>query len=101
MGNAQSGGRIRIARVYARMGRVNESRQMLKSLGDGSAQVYAALGDKDTAFRLLFKTVEERSDWDIFIKADPVFDNIRSDPRWKELLRRMNFPTDERGTGSR
>jgi adenylate cyclase len=74
---------------------------MLKSLGDGSAEVYAALGDKDTAFRLLFKTVEERSDWDIFIKADPVFDNIRSDPRWKELLRRMNFPTDERGTGSR
>jgi TolB-like protein/Tfp pilus assembly protein PilF len=101
MGNAQSGGRIRIARVYARMGRVNESRQMLKSLGDGSAEVYAALGDKDTAFRLLFKTVEERSDWDIFIKADPVFDNIHSDPRWKELLRRMNLPTDEGATGSR
>jgi tetratricopeptide (TPR) repeat protein len=83
-----------IARVYARMGRVNESRQMLKRLGDESADVYAALGDKDAAFRLLFKSVDERIDWPMFIKADPRFDNLHADPRWKELLGRMNLPTD-------
>jgi TolB-like protein/Tfp pilus assembly protein PilF len=83
-----------IARVYARMGRVNESRQMLTRLGDESADVYAALGDKDAAFRLLFKSVDERIDWPMFIKADPRFDNLHADPRWKELLGRMNLPTD-------
>jgi tetratricopeptide (TPR) repeat protein len=93
LANPESGA-TRMARVYAHMGRVRESRQMLKSLGDGyeAAEVYAALGDKDMAFRLLIKTVEERSDWHIFIKRDPSFDTLHSDPRWKELLRRMNLP---------
>jgi TolB-like protein/Tfp pilus assembly protein PilF len=101
MANPGSSLRNRIARVYARMGRVSDSRQMLESLADDSAEVYVALGNKDTAFRLLFKMVEERSEWPIFIKADPPFDSLHSDPRWKELLRRMNFPTDARANGSR
>ena len=83
-----------IARVYAHMGRVNESKQMHKSLGEDSADVYAALGDKDAAFQLLFKSVDERIKWPIFIKADPRFDSLHADPRWKELLGRMNLPTD-------
>jgi hypothetical protein len=65
---------------------------MLPDLGDRSAPVYAALGDKDAAFRLLFKSIEERRDWPIFIKADPPFDSLHSDPRWTVLLRRMNLP---------
>jgi TolB-like protein/Tfp pilus assembly protein PilF len=85
-----------IARVYARMGRPSEARQMLKRLGNRSADVYAALGDKDAAFRLVFKSVDERILWSIFIKTDPQFDSLHSDPRWTELLRRMNLPTDGR-----
>ena len=54
---------------------VSEARQMLKRLGDRSADVYAALGDKDAAFRLLFKSVDERITWPIFIKADPLFES--------------------------
>jgi TolB-like protein/Tfp pilus assembly protein PilF len=83
-----------IARVYARMGRRSEARQMLKRLGNRSADVYTALGDKDAAFRLLFKSVDERISWLIFIKADPPFESLHSDPRWTELLSRMNLPTD-------
>jgi TolB-like protein/Tfp pilus assembly protein PilF len=90
-----------IARVYARMGRRSEARQMLKRLGDRSADVYTALGDKDAAFRLLFKSVDERISWPIFIKADPLFESLHSDPRWTELLRRMNFPTDTGANVSR
>ena len=90
-----------IARVYARMGRRSEARQMLKRLGDRSADVYTALGDKDAAFRLLFKSVDERNNWPIFIKADPLFESLHSDPRWTELLRRMNVPTGTAATGSR
>jgi TolB-like protein/thioredoxin-like negative regulator of GroEL len=87
-----------IARVYAHMGRVNESKQILRRLGEDSADVYAALGDKDAAFRLLFKSVDERINWPIFIKADPRFDSLHADPRWKELLSRMNLPIDKVAT---
>jgi hypothetical protein len=83
-----------IPRVYAHMGRVSESKQVHKRLGEQSADVYAALGDKDAAFRLLFKSVDERINWPIFIKTDPRLDSLHADPRWKELLGRMNLPTD-------
>jgi tetratricopeptide (TPR) repeat protein len=92
--NSEPGLHVGIARTYARMGRESESRQMLESLGNGSAEVYAALGDMDTAFALLFRRIEERSNWPIFIKADPPFDSLHVDPRWNELLRRMNLLTE-------
>ena len=60
----------------------------------GLAQVYPALGDKDEAFRLLMRVIEERSEFSSFIKIDHSFDSIHSDPRWKDVLRRMNFPSD-------
>lgn len=59
-----------------------------------SADVYAALGDRDAAFAMLFKSLDERDNWPIFIKADPLFDSLHADPRWKELLRRMNLLID-------
>ena len=93
--------RSRFARTYARMGRVNEARQVLKTLedtstqvGNSSANVYVALGDPDTAFRLLFRAVEERSEWQIYIKTDPPFDSLHADSRWNELLHLMNLPAD-------
>jgi adenylate cyclase len=86
-----------MARVYALMGRQREARQMIKGLNANPyiiAAVYAALGDKDTAFRILDKAVEERSSALIQLKADPPFESLHSDPRWKPLLRRMNFPEE-------
>jgi TolB-like protein/Tfp pilus assembly protein PilF len=85
-----------LARIYARMGRVSESRHLLENLGEGSgaAEVYTALGDKEKAFHLLSKAVEERTDWPLYIKTDPPFDSLHADPRWKELIRRMKMPID-------
>ena len=90
------------ALVYARMGRREEALRMLKELQrstdparfsvNGAAYVWAALGNKDEAFRLLFNAVEKRSGLLIYTKEDPPFDSLHSDPRWKELLRPMNFP---------
>jgi hypothetical protein len=57
----------------------------------GSA--HAALGDKDQAFKMLFKLLEVR-DEPLYIKVDPPLEALHSDPRWDELLRRANLPTD-------
>lgn len=97
-----------IARIYARMGRRDKARQIL-SLGQTSkksawlqfATAYAALDDRDEAFRLLFDRVEEHDGLN-YVKTDPRLDSLHSDPRWQVLLRRMNFPTDaDSNTASR
>jgi tetratricopeptide (TPR) repeat protein len=90
--NPRNGDSEDIARVYAHMGKVSEARGMLRRLGDRSPDVYVALGEKDAAFRLLFKSVDERIDWNLFLKADPNFDLLHSDPRWEDLLGRMKLP---------
>jgi len=55
------------------------------------AEDYALLGEKDAAFAALEKAFAKRSGL-IFIKAKPQFDNIRSDPRFTDILRRMGLP---------
>ncbi len=54
--------------------------------------IYVGLGEKDKAFEWLEKAYEDRSIGSSFagIKVDPVFDPLRSDPRFADLLRRMN-----------
>jgi TolB-like protein/Tfp pilus assembly protein PilF len=97
---SNDGRQAQIAYVYALMGREREARQMISGVKGTPllvARVYAALGDKDEAFRILEKAVEERSTFLVSLKEDPPFENLHSDPRWKELLRRMNFPTVEAG----
>ena len=56
------------------------------------AVVYGALGEKDEAFLLLEQAYEERSPLLAVAKEDPRLDSLRSDPRFQDLLRRMNFP---------
>jgi len=53
---------------------------------------YAFLGDKDQALDWLEKGYEQHDDTMACIKVHPVFDSLRSDPRFQDLLRRMNFP---------
>ena len=64
-----------------------------------SATVYAALGDRDDAFRALSRMFEERDGLN-YVKTDPRLDSLHADPRWQALLRRMNFPPDAEGTES-
>jgi len=98
------GGGYFVARVYAKMGKRTKARRILEELSAkrslmGSlplgAGAYAALGDNDEAFRLLMKQIEEHALPGLFfIKVTPYFDSLHSDPRWRELLRRMNLPTE-------
>jgi hypothetical protein len=58
------------------------------------AGAYLDLGDEDHAFEWLDKAYQERSATLYSIKADPSWDPWRADPRFQDLLRRMNFPPD-------
>ena len=97
-GQLRSEGRqhsVRLARVYALTGRQREAREILSGVEADAfeaAGAYVALGENDEAFRVLGKAVEERNSLIAFIKEDPTLDKLHSDPRWKLLLQRMNFP---------
>ncbi|MDQ3819847.1 MAG: winged helix-turn-helix domain-containing protein [Acidobacteriota bacterium] len=59
------------------------------------AVIYAGLNKNDEAFRWLEKAYEERDDGLVWLKSSLELDNIRSDTRFNDLLRRMGFPNEE------
>jgi hypothetical protein len=56
------------------------------------ATIYAGLGEKDEAFRLLEKGYREHSGAMPYLAVDPFWYGLRSDPRYADLLRRMGLP---------
>src|SRR3989441_9349049 len=56
------------------------------------AKAYVDLGEKDRAFAELNKAYEIRLSSLCWLKVEPQMDPLRSDPRYQELLRKMNFP---------
>jgi eukaryotic-like serine/threonine-protein kinase len=58
----------------------------------GAALVQTALGEKDEAFRSLERAIELRAPFVTLLKVDPRFDSLHKDPRFQNLLRRMNLP---------
>jgi tetratricopeptide (TPR) repeat protein len=92
-----------LAHAYASIGRRAEAEKILGELQQRSktsyvspymiATIYAGLGEKDRAFEFLEKAYRERSsDISYFIKADLRIDNLRSDPRYADLLQRIGLP---------
>jgi len=85
--------------AYAAAGRKLEAQKVLDQLNDLAKQkyvpamyrawTYAGLGEKDKAFEWLEKGYEDRSI--LSIKAYGVLAPLHSDPRWADLLRRMNL----------
>ncbi|MDQ3714279.1 MAG: protein kinase [Acidobacteriota bacterium] len=55
------------------------------------AEIYASLGDKNEALKWLEKSVEEGETDITLIKVYPVFDNLRSEPRFQDLARRIGL----------
>ena len=56
------------------------------------ALIHAGLSQKDEAIEWLEKAYKQQSCSLVYIKVDPRLDPLRSDLRFQELLRRMNFP---------
>jgi TolB-like protein len=56
------------------------------------AMYFAELGDKDKAFAWLEKTYEERLYYVAWMNGDPCLDSLRDDPRFQQLVKRINLP---------
>lgn len=53
--------------------------------------VYQGLGDKDQTFFWLERSYESRTIFLITLKVDPIFESLRDDPRYADLLSRLNL----------
>ena len=88
--------------VYARAGRREEALNVLDGFTNlheelnqvvllRVAALCAALEERDRAFALLQQACDERFAMMIYLKAYPYFENLHSDPRFAELVRRIGL----------
>ncbi len=91
-----------LGEAYAAAGRSDEALKIMEQLKELAKQryvspyfvsrIYAALGKKDDALGWLEIGYRERATNMIYLQIDPRLDDLRSDPRFQDLVRRMNFP---------
>ncbi len=75
---------------------VIETSKYKKIPGIAFAVIYIGLGENDNAMNWLEKAYEERSNYLIYLNSNPIYDPIRSEPRFIELVKKMNFPNSGR-----
>jgi serine/threonine-protein kinase len=88
-----------LGHVYAVAGKKEESLRLLRELERLAPQaeispadfalIYLGLNDKDQAFVWLRRAYDKRDVSLIYLRVDPVYDRIRSDPRFTQLLERI------------
>jgi len=102
-----SGGDVKaiatLGHAYAVSGRHAEARKVIDQLAQLSkrkyvspyfiAVIYAGLGERDQMFAWLEKAYQERHPFMTLISVEPVFDPVRSDPRFVQLVRRVGLPS--------
>ena len=91
-----------ISKTYEESGYIRAITQLLdvlleQSIGFASTLYYKSIlftliGDKDMAFEFLQKSYEQSYGLTNFLKVEPMYDSLRLDPRFQEVLERMNFP---------
>jgi TolB-like protein/DNA-binding winged helix-turn-helix (wHTH) protein/Flp pilus assembly protein TadD len=90
-----------LALAYHALGREQDSNAALAALiakyGNGGAfqiaQVYAFRGESDKTFEWLGRAYKQRDPGLPEFNSDPLFKNLRHDPRYTELLKKMRLPT--------
>jgi serine/threonine protein kinase/tetratricopeptide (TPR) repeat protein len=91
-----------LGRAYAVSGRKDEAEILLQELQDKGkseyvlpmyfAALYGDLGNTDEAFRWLEKVYQERHFGMFLLRVPSLWEPLRTDPRFDDLLERMNFP---------
>lgn len=89
-----------LARLFVRTGDHKKAYEIVRELESRRSErfvplsqlaaIYNGLGNKDRALDLLEKAVEERELSDLNLREQPLFDNLRSEPRFQNILKRMN-----------
>jgi len=103
LSNGDQDARASLAHAFAAIGNRADAEKILRDLEHRSkdsyispyilATIYAGLGEKDKAFKYLEKAYDEKSlDISWHLKADLRIDNLRSDPRFQVLARRVGLP---------
>lgn len=90
-----------LGHLYGVLGQKEEARTLLDELMEVSqhryvspydiAGIYAGLGENAKAFEWLEKAVLDHAGALVWLKLDSTFKSLRSDPRFTELLRRINL----------
>jgi hypothetical protein len=90
------------AYVYALEGKSEEARKIVEEVRSGNednllllwraSEIYAILNEQDQAFELLNRLCGARFGLVAVFKLYPSFDNLRADPRYRELSCRIGLP---------
>jgi len=94
-----------VGSYYARIGRTEEAERLLRECEEASAReraedvnprylaiIHSKLGNKDRALEWLERAFEARTITPFQVKLDPCFDEITSDPRFDELMKKTVGP---------
>jgi TolB-like protein len=97
----ERGSALEIAFSYAKLGKLPEAQVILGNTIEESretyvhpsrfAKVYFVIGDNDQGFKWLERGYEKHDNLLCYIKISPEFDSVRSDPRFKALLKKINL----------
>jgi TolB-like protein/Flp pilus assembly protein TadD len=87
--------------IYGRIHDLENARAMLVRLRELAkthpvpnidyAFIHAGMGDREMAFKYLEQSYREHSSWMLAIKVEPMFDTLRDDPRFADLVRRVGL----------
>ncbi|HEU0178372.1 MAG TPA: protein kinase [Blastocatellia bacterium] len=88
--------------AYASAGQQDNAQQILNTInglkGESHtspyliAAIYGALNDREQAFLWLEKAYDEHSDILVYLKVDPILENLRADPKFRNLIQRVRLP---------
>jgi serine/threonine-protein kinase len=85
--------------AYVRMGQKDQANKILETLRQPSSPniqyftslLYFSLGEHDLGFEWLEKACEGPGQWMVYLKVDPLLDNIRSNPKFNALLEKIHL----------
>lgn len=93
--------RVRLAHCLALAGESRAGAEILdEALRDAAAdeldplpvaQAFAAIGNAEEAFRWLERALEGNHGWLMFLRVEPAYDPLRSDPRFAAWVQRMRL----------